>query len=127
MRRPRFPARLLLPLALTVPCALPAASGPADLRGFLEAHCARCHDEVERNGDLDLTPPAADPARPGPLDPRAPVHARAAAGRKPPPAKAPPPAARQAANPWPSSDTRGPGDRGQAGGGRKWQRKKKGG
>ena len=97
MRRPRLPVRLLLPLALSVPGALPAASGPADLRGFLEAHCARCHDEVERKGDLDLTALAADPARPGAFDLWARVHDRVAAGEMPPRDKARPPVAEQAA------------------------------
>ncbi len=97
MRRPRLAVRLLLPLSLTLPCALPAASGPADLRGFIEAHCARCHDDVERKGELDLTALVADPARPADFDRWVRVHDRVAAGEMPPRDKARPPAAEQAA------------------------------
>ena len=97
MRRPRLPARLLLPFAWALPCLLPAASAPADLHGFLEAHCARCHDEVERKGDLDLTTLAADSARPGAFDLWVRVHDRVAAGEMPPRDKARPPAAEQTA------------------------------
>ena len=68
MRRPRLPVRFLLPLALTPACALAAAAEPANLGSFLEAHCARCHDDVERKGELDLTALVADPARPADFD-----------------------------------------------------------
>ncbi|MFZ9837408.1 MAG: DUF1588 domain-containing protein [Opitutaceae bacterium] len=97
MSRPRLPVRPLLSLALTLPGALSAASGPADLGGFVEAHCARCHDDVERKGDLDLTALAVDPARPAAFDLWVRVHDRVAAGEMPPRDQARPPAAEQAA------------------------------
>lgn len=33
----------------------PAGSAPRGTAAFLEKHCAGCHDEVEKKGDLDLT------------------------------------------------------------------------
>ncbi|HEY1110655.1 MAG TPA: DUF1592 domain-containing protein, partial [Opitutaceae bacterium] len=57
-----MPAPLFTRRACLLSCALAlgvlsarAAPPPAETQAFIEAHCAKCHDDVEKKGGLDLT------------------------------------------------------------------------
>lgn len=68
--------------------ASPAASAP---QAFIEAHCAKCHDDVERKGDLDLTALALNPDDPKNFALWVTVHDRVRSGDMPPKDKPQPP------------------------------------
>lgn len=70
--------------------ALPPPALSAAAREFIEAHCANCHDDLERKGGLDLTALQLD--GPKALGVWTLVHDRVRAGEMPPkPKRRPPP------------------------------------
>jgi len=70
-----------------------AASVPPPAAAFIEAHCANCHDDVEKKGGLDLTSLALTPDAPKNFATWVKVHDRVLAGEMPPKEKARPPVA----------------------------------
>lgn len=64
---------------------------------FIEAHCAACHDDVEKKAELDLTRLALNPDDPGNLAAWIRVFDQVNSGEMPPKRKPRPPAADQAA------------------------------
>ncbi|MBI5690672.1 MAG: DUF1592 domain-containing protein [Verrucomicrobia bacterium] len=70
-----------------------AATPPAALGSFIERHCAGCHDDIEKKGNLDLTSLAFAPGDPKNFDLWVKVHDRVATGEMPPKSKARPAAA----------------------------------
>ncbi len=84
--------------ALAFSSAAPAQTAPGPrTAAFIEAHCANCHDDVEKKGGLDLTALsfAPDEARNFALWVK--VHDRVQSGEMPPKEKRRPPAAEQGA------------------------------
>ena len=69
-----------------------APAGAAALLPFIDRHCASCHDEVEKEGGLDLTRLALAPDDPANFRTWVTVHDRVAAGEMPPKKKSRPPA-----------------------------------
>lgn len=69
-------------------CAL-AAPTAAD---FIDQHCAKCHDDVEKKGGLDLTSLKQDPSDPRAFTKWITVHDRLKAGEMPPKKRERPPA-----------------------------------
>ena len=81
MRRPfAFLVVSLLPLVVS----LHAAPLPAAAQAFIDRHCASCHDDVEKKGDLDLTALALNPGDPKNFDTWVKVHDRVSSGEMPP-------------------------------------------
>jgi len=79
----------------SVPAAVGATPGgrlPAAAAAFIEQHCAGCHDDVEKKGELDLTALALNPSDPKNFALWVKVHDRVQAGEMPPKKKARPPA-----------------------------------
>jgi hypothetical protein len=62
------------------------------MQAFIEQHCAGCHDDVEKKGELDLTSLALDPKDPKNFALWVKVHDRVESGEMPPKKKARPPA-----------------------------------
>ena len=60
---------------------------PAGRAAFLEAHCAGCHNDVDRKGGLDLEALAFNPADPANLQRWVRIHDRITAGEMPPEGK----------------------------------------
>jgi hypothetical protein len=60
------------------------ASVSATPQAFIETHCAGCHDDVEKKGDLDLTALALKPEDPKNFALWVNVHDRVASGEMPP-------------------------------------------
>src|SRR5688500_2251191 len=60
---------------------------------FIEAHCASCHDDVEKKGGLDLTVLALNPQDPKNFAAWVKVYDRVSTGEMPPKKKPRPPAA----------------------------------
>ena len=89
-------AFLSLPcLSLLVVSAFPrlsAAPAPVPGAAFIDQHCASCHDDVEKKGNLDLTALALKPSDPKNFALWVKVHDRVSAGEMPPKKKARPPA-----------------------------------
>ena len=79
--------------ACCVAGVLRAASPAGPAQAFIETHCASCHDNVEKKGDLDLTAIALKPEDPKNFSLWVKVHDRVATGEMPPKKKARPPAA----------------------------------
>ncbi len=67
-----------------------AVTQPAATAAFIEKHCASCHDDVEKKGDLDLTSLALNPADPKNFAVWLKVHDRVESGEMPPKKKARP-------------------------------------
>ena len=68
---------------------------PAPAAAFIEAHCAKCHDDVEKKGGLDLTALALAPDDAKNFALWVKVHDRVQSGEMPPKDKRRPPAAEQ--------------------------------
>ncbi len=87
MRAFRFvlPGCLLLPALTAAEPALPAPAA-----AFIEAHCASCHDDIEKKGGLDLTALALKPDDPKNFAKWLAVHDRVVSGEMPPKQKARP-------------------------------------
>ncbi len=64
--------------------ATPASTQPAATAVFIDRHCASCHDDVEKKGDLDLTALALNPADPKNFAAWVKVHDRVESGEMPP-------------------------------------------
>jgi hypothetical protein len=85
-------------LALAVAIALPgslalrAATPPAVARTFIEQHCADCHNEVDKEAQLDLTHLAYEPKDAANFALWVKVYDRVEAGEMPPKKKRPDPA-----------------------------------
>jgi len=74
--------------------AVPGIAGQgvsASTGSFLEAHCAKCHDDVERKGGLDLTALKFQPGDASNFDVWVKIHDRVIAGEMPPREKPRPP------------------------------------
>ncbi len=97
MHQPPFPTPLPSPTAtrvvflaaLVVALAWPArAAAPAvdsdEVLAFTDRHCSACHNDVDREGGLDLTTLPYDPARPENSEIWVKVHDKLAAGEMPP-------------------------------------------
>ena len=84
-------AALLTAGGLSLPL-LRGAQPPAPTQAFIEQHCAGCHDDVEKKGDLDLTALAFAPKDPKNFATWVKVHDRVSAGEMPPKKKTRPPA-----------------------------------
>jgi mono/diheme cytochrome c family protein len=83
MTRPR--TRLLLPILLFAAVATPLAAAALDGRAaFLEAHCAGCHNDIDRKGGLDLEALAFKPDDPANQERWIRIHDRVASGEMPP-------------------------------------------
>jgi hypothetical protein len=67
-----------------------AARVPPSTQAFIEAHCASCHDDVEKKGGLDLTALGLRPEDPKNFAAWVKVHDRVRAGEMPPRKKARP-------------------------------------
>ena len=79
MARPR--TRLLLPILLFAAVATPLAAAALDGRAaFLEAHCAGCHNDIDRKGGLDLEALAFKPDDPANQERWIRIHDRVASG-----------------------------------------------
>ncbi len=90
----RAAATLALALSLALP--LPAAPVP-DVAAFTEKHCASCHNDVDKEGGLDLTSLKFAPGDPANFERWVQVHDRLQAGEMPPKdKKRPEPAALEA-------------------------------
>ncbi len=72
--------------------ALRAAPPPAPVPAFIEQHCAGCHDDLEKKGELDLTALTFNPTDPKNFARWVKVHDRVVAGEMPPKKKTRPPA-----------------------------------
>jgi hypothetical protein len=72
--------------------SLPAAPVPAAAKAFIEANCASCHDDVEKEGGLDLTALTLQPEERKNFATWLKVHDRVTSGEMPPKKKARPPA-----------------------------------
>ena len=59
---------------------LRAGPPPAPVPAFIEQHCAGCHDDLEKKGDLDLTALAFTPKDPKNFARWVKVHDRVVAG-----------------------------------------------
>ncbi len=70
---------------------------PPAVQAFVERHCAGCHDDVEKKGNLDLTALSLEPKDPKNFARWVKVHDRVVAGEMPPKNKARPEEAAQAA------------------------------
>ncbi|MFM9030016.1 MAG: DUF1587 domain-containing protein, partial [Opitutaceae bacterium] len=84
MARPpsRFPIGIGVLAAMV---ASPAAAQPAAARSaFLEAHCAGCHNDIDRKGGLDLESLAFKPEDPANQERWIRIHDRVASGEMPP-------------------------------------------
>ncbi|MSU49236.1 MAG: DUF1592 domain-containing protein [Opitutus sp.] len=93
----RLPASFLIAALPSVTVALRAAPPPASTTAFIERHCASCHDDVEKKGELDLTSLALNPRDPKNFALWVKVHDRVSSGEMPPKKKERPPAADLAA------------------------------
>ena len=62
------------------------------MAAFIEQHCASCHDDIEKKGDLDLTALALNPQDPKNFAEWVKVHDRVSTGEMPPKDKKRPPA-----------------------------------
>ncbi len=82
-------ALLLAATSLRAAAPLPL---PAAVANVIERHCANCHDDVTKEGNLDLTALTLDPTSPRALATWTKVHDRVAAGEMPPKKKPRPPA-----------------------------------
>ena len=82
----RPPSRFLLGIGiLAAVVASPAAAQPAPGRSaFLEAHCAGCHNDIDRKGGLDLEALAFKPDDPANQERWIRIHDRVVAGEMPP-------------------------------------------
>ena len=60
------------------------AAPSAKPEAFIEAHCASCHDDVEKKGDLDLTALVLKPEDPKNFALWVKVHDRVSSGEMPP-------------------------------------------
>jgi hypothetical protein len=69
-----------------------AATAPGAMQAFIDTHCASCHDDVEKKGNLDLTALALRPEDPKNFATWLTVHDRVATGEMPPKKKTRPPA-----------------------------------
>lgn len=87
---------LIIPGILAILSAgTPQANGavPPALRGFLDKHCAECHDSDAKKGGLDLTASSFELTRHDEMDLWTRVHDRVLAGEMPPAKKPRPPQA----------------------------------
>jgi hypothetical protein len=80
---------LLLVVALGIGAALPGRAAAPSLAGdevsaFTDRHCSACHNDVDREGGLDLTTLAYDPAGPENFETWVKVHDKLQAGEMPP-------------------------------------------
>ena len=82
---------LVLTAALPLSAATPGLS--EDVMSFTERHCSSCHNDVDKEGDLDLTSLAYDPADPSNFATWIKVHDRVQNGEMPPKEKKRPAAA----------------------------------
>jgi hypothetical protein len=79
---------------LFVPCLLGAATfAEADALAFTDRHCSSCHNDVDKEGGLDLTSLTFNPAAPENFITWVKVHDRVQGGEMPPPEKKRPAAA----------------------------------
>ena len=81
MTRPRTRSVLLL---LAAAVSLPADAAPDRRAAFLEAHCAGCHNDVDRKGGLDLEALRFNPSDPANVERWVRIHDRVVAGEMPP-------------------------------------------
>ncbi len=81
MTRPRTRIVLLL---LAAAVSLPADAAPDRRAAFLEAHCAGCHNDVDRKGGLDLEALRFNPSDPANVERWVRIHDRVVAGEMPP-------------------------------------------
>ena len=88
----RFKAVVFGFVATFAGASIQATPQPATPQAFIEAHCASCHDDVEKKGDLDLTSLALKPEDPKNFELWVKVHDRVSSGEMPPKKKARPPA-----------------------------------
>ena len=80
----RSTASFLLSLALLAGLPLGAAPLPSGAAAFTEKHCAKCHNDVDKEGGLDLTSLTFDPTDAANLQRWVLVHDRLKAGEMPP-------------------------------------------
>lgn len=79
--------------ALLAAAGLAAAETPASLAAFTERHCAKCHNDVDKEGGFDLGALVFDPGNRASFERWVRIHDRVAEGEMPPPEKAQPEAA----------------------------------
>ncbi len=85
------PARAAQPAATGTAAASPARTAlPAPAAAFLEQHCAGCHNDIDKKGNLDLEALTFDLARRSDFERWVRIHDRIAAGEMPPAEKTPP-------------------------------------
>ena len=96
---------------------------PAAMQGFIETHCASCHDEVEKKGGLDLTKLTLRPDDPKNFAQWVTVHDYVSSGEMPPKKKTRPPATERDAFVGMLSSTLTAAERAEASEGRATQRR----
>ncbi|MDE0768929.1 MAG: DUF1592 domain-containing protein [Opitutaceae bacterium] len=84
MKLPRSASRFICVCLLACPFALDADSLPGPIPNFIDQHCADCHDDIEKKGDLDLWTLAEQPVTPDTLQSWIKAHDRAQSGEMPP-------------------------------------------
>ncbi len=111
-------------LAMLGVASLNAAPVPPVAHAFIEAQCASCHDDVEKEGGLDLTALMLQPDERKNFATWLKVHDRVSSGEMPPKKKARPPAADVATfTGWVGSELTAAERRAEAGQGRATQRR----
>jgi hypothetical protein len=90
-----FPSAIILAGFLSF--ARAATPLPSPLTDFTDRHCSACHNDVDREGGLDLTTLTFDPAEPDNFQTWVEVHDRVQSGEMPPKEKKRPDAAEQRA------------------------------